>query len=90
MLGNNRGSNFLKTIYGFSVKIMLRTNYRNPKKKFSRKDRVSVINDDYKRYSTENQEMFTTKKQCSFVVNWQMHILSEWKRIFLQNNPTFQ
>ena len=39
--------------------------------KFSRKDRASIINDDYKR-STENQEMSTTKKQCSFVVDWQM------------------
>ena len=37
-----------------------------------RKDRISIINDDYKRYSTENQEMSTTKKQCSFVVDWQM------------------
>ncbi len=37
-----------------------------------RKDLVNIINDDYKRYPTENQEMSTQKKQCSFVVDWQM------------------
>jgi len=41
-------------------------------KKSFRKDRLSILNDDFNRYSLENSERIGNKKECSFVVDWQM------------------
>jgi hypothetical protein len=43
-----------------------------PERKSFRKDRLSILNDDYDRYSLENSEKNRNKKECSFVVDWQM------------------
>ena len=42
-------------------------------KKSTRNDRVSIYNDDYTRYSQGNSVLITRgKKECLFVVDWQM------------------
>jgi len=41
-------------------------------KKTNRNDRLSILNDDYTRYSQGNSELTRTKKECSFVVDWQL------------------
>jgi hypothetical protein len=37
-----------------------------------RKDRASIFNDDYTRYGQGNTGLPRTKKECLFVVDWQM------------------
>ncbi len=41
-------------------------------KKSSRNDRLSIMQDDYSRYSDGYSERNNTKKVSSFVVDWQM------------------
>jgi len=41
-------------------------------RKSFRKDRLSILKDDYNRYSLENSERNMTRKECSFVVDWQL------------------
>jgi hypothetical protein len=41
-------------------------------KKTSRNDRISILNDDYTRYSHGNTELPRSKKECPFVVDWQL------------------
>lgn len=41
-------------------------------RKTIRNDRLSILNDDYSRYSLENSGRDGNKKGCAFVVDWQM------------------
>ena len=41
-------------------------------RKSIRNDRLSILNDDYNRYSLENSGRGGKKRGCSFVVDWQM------------------
>jgi hypothetical protein len=41
-------------------------------KKSMRNDRFSILNDDFTRYSHGNSELARSKKECSFVVDWQL------------------
>jgi len=41
-------------------------------RKTIRNDRLSILNDDYSRYSLENSGRDRNKKGCAFVVDWQM------------------
>ena len=41
-------------------------------RKSFRKDRLSILNDDYNRYSLDSSERNMTRKECSFVVDWQL------------------
>jgi len=42
------------------------------KKKSIKNDRLSIIQDDYERYSASDSGMNNTKRDCNFVVDWQM------------------
>ncbi len=37
-----------------------------------RNDRLSIFNDDYTRYSQGSSSLTKTKRECSFVVDWQL------------------
>jgi hypothetical protein len=37
-----------------------------------RNDRASFFNDDYTKYSQGNSEVIKPKKECRFVVDWQL------------------
>jgi len=45
---------------------------QSTEKKSIRNDRASIFNDDYTRYSQGNSELTKPKKECSFVVDWQL------------------
>ena len=42
------------------------------KRKSFRNDRTSILRDDYDRYSLDNSGRDNKKKECLFVVDWQM------------------
>lgn len=42
------------------------------RRKLTRNDRLSILNEDYDRYSLENPENRRIRKDCLFVVDWQM------------------
>jgi hypothetical protein len=44
----------------------------SPKRNLNRNDRLRILSDDYNRHSSENRGKFSNKKDCSFVVDWQM------------------
>lgn len=42
------------------------------KRKSVRNDRLSILKDDYNRYSLEDSGRNKKKKECNFIVDWQM------------------
>lgn len=42
------------------------------KRKSVRNDRLSILKDDYNRYSPEDSGKNRNKKECAFIVDWQM------------------
>jgi hypothetical protein len=42
------------------------------KKKSAKNDRLAILQDDYERYSPEASGRNNAKKDCTFVVDWQM------------------
>jgi len=42
------------------------------KRKSVRNDRLSILKDDYDRYSLDNSGKDNKKKECPFIVDWQM------------------
>lgn len=42
------------------------------KRKSVRNDRLSILRDDYNLYGTEDSGKARTKKECAFIVDWQM------------------
>lgn len=42
------------------------------KRKSVRNDRLSILKDDYNRFSLDNSGKDTKKKECPFIVDWQM------------------
>jgi hypothetical protein len=42
------------------------------KRKSVRNDRLSILRDDYDRYSLDNSGRDNKKKECPFIVDWQM------------------
>ena len=43
-----------------------------PKRKSLRNDRLSILNEDYNRTLHEGSDSKTDKKECHFIVDWQM------------------
>jgi len=43
-----------------------------PKRKSLRNDRLSILNEDYNRTSNEDFDSKMDKKECPFIVDWQM------------------
>ena len=43
-----------------------------PERKSTLKDRSSILNEDYTRFSTDNAAKNKKDKECYFVVDWQM------------------
>jgi len=43
-----------------------------PKRKSVRNDRLSILSEDYNRYSLEDSDSKMNKKECPFIVDWQM------------------
>jgi hypothetical protein len=60
-----------KNLWFFSEDSVMLQSPVSEKKSF-RNDRASIFNDDYTRYSQGNSELTRTKKECAFVVDWQM------------------
>jgi len=50
----------------------LMTQSQATEKRSFRNDRASIFNDDYTRYGQGNTGLPRTKKECPFVVDWQM------------------
>lgn len=44
----------------------------NAERKSSMKDRLSILNNDYSREALRSSELKRNKKECTFVVDWQM------------------
>lgn len=44
----------------------------NAKRKSVRNDRLSILRDDYNRYSLDDSGRSNKKKECPFIVDWQM------------------
>jgi len=42
------------------------------KRKSVRNDRLSILKDDYNRYSLDNSGKDSKKRECPFIVDWQM------------------
>lgn len=45
---------------------------QDSERKSLKNDRLSILNEDFSRYSLENSGRNRNKKLCSFVVDWQM------------------
>jgi len=43
-----------------------------PKVKSAKNDRMSILYEDYNRYSLEDSDSRMNKKECHFIVDWQM------------------
>jgi hypothetical protein len=42
------------------------------KRKSMRNDRLSILKNDYNRFSSEDSDKDKNKKECHFIVDWQM------------------
>lgn len=60
-----------KNLWFFSEDNVINQSSVSENKSF-RNDRTSIFKDDYTRYSQGNSELSRTKKECAFVVDWQM------------------
>ncbi|MDP2337545.1 MAG: hypothetical protein Q8N05_14090 [Bacteroidota bacterium] len=60
-----------KNLWFFSEDSVINQSPVTEKKSF-RNDLASIFNDDYTRYSQGNLEHTRVKKECAFVVDWQM------------------
>jgi hypothetical protein len=58
-------------LWFFSEESVMNQSSVTEKKSF-RIDRASIFNDDYTRYSQGNSQLTKVKKECAFVVDWQM------------------